>query len=106
MNNLDQDTDKFIETILSTEEYKNYVQELEKVKQYPELKAQIDDYRKRNYEFQMNMDSDFGRLNMFGKEYEDFRDSPLVGDFLAAELGLCRMVQDIYMRIVEALQFE
>ena len=41
MNNLDQDTDKFIETILSTEEYKNYVQELEKVKQYPELKAQI-----------------------------------------------------------------
>ena len=50
MNRLESATEEYIAAILSSEEYVTYRQELEKVKQYPELKAQIDDFRKRNFE--------------------------------------------------------
>ena len=104
--NIDNATDEFIAAILATDVYVNYRQELEKVKQEPELKAQIDDYRKRNFEFQSNTDNDFSKLDRFEKEYENFRANPLVADFLAAELDLCRMMQRINIRITAGLDFE
>ncbi len=106
MYNLDNATDEFIAAILKSEVYLNYTRELAKVKSQPELKAQIDEYRKRNYEFQCSADNDFGKLDRFEKEYEEFRANPLVADFLAAELALCRMMQRINARITEGLNFE
>lgn len=106
MINIDNATDEFIQAILATETYENYRLELEKVKRDPGLKAQIDDYRKRNFEFHASTDNDFGKLDRFEKEYENFRANPLVADFLAAELALCRMMQRINTRIVAGLNFE
>ena len=103
---IDSVSDEFIAAILETEVYQKYRTELAKVKQEPGLKAQIDDFRKRNHEFQSSPDIDFARLDRFEKEYEDFRENPLVTDFLAAELDLIRMIQRIYTRIVAALDFE
>ena len=83
-----------------------YRQELEKVKQYPELKAQIDDFRKRNFEFQQSTDSNFSKLDSFEREYETFRENPMVSDFLAAELAFCRLMQRLNTRITAELRFE
>lgn len=106
MNNIDNATDEFIAALLATDVYTNYRQELEKVKREPGLKEQIDDFRKRNYEFQSSTDNDFSKLDRFEKEYENFRANPLVADFLAAELDLCRMMQRINIRITAGLNFE
>lgn len=106
MYDLERATDIYIETILDSDVYRLYRTELEKVKQVPGLKEQIDEYRKQNYELQSSDDNDFNKLDSFEKEYENFRDNPLVADFLAAELDLCRMMQDISARITEALEFE
>lgn len=106
MNHIDNATDEFIAALLATDVYINYRQELEKVKKEPGLKDQIDDFRKRNYEFQSSTDNDFSKLDRFEKEYENFRANPLVADFLAAELDLCRMMQRINMRITAGLNFE
>lgn len=106
MNHIDNATDEFIAALLETDVYKNYRQELEKVKREPGLKDQIDDFRKRNYEFQASTDNDFSKLDRFEKEYENFRANPLVADFLAAELDLCRMMQRINIRITAGLNFE
>lgn len=106
MNNIDNATDEFIVAILESDAYLNYANELAKVKRQPELKAQIDDFRRRNHQLQMSADLDFNRLDQFEKEYEDLRSNPLVADFLAAEVDLCRMMQRIYMRITEGLNFE
>lgn len=94
------------EAVLATEEYQAYAAVLTKVKQYPELKEQIDDFRKRNFELQLSADNDFNKLDRFEQEYETFRENMLVQDFLAAELDLCRLIQDIYLRITAALHFE
>lgn len=103
---LDAATENFIDAVLSSETYHRYRTELEKVKQDPELKRQIDDFRRQNYEFQNSQDVDFAKLDRFEKEYENFRENPLVSDFLAAELDFCRLMQRLETRITAALDFE
>ena len=106
LNRLESATEEYIAAILSSEEYVTYRQELEKVKQCPELKAQIDDFRKRNFEFQQSTDSNFSKLDSFEREYETFRENPMVSDFLAAELAFCRLMQRLNTRITAELRFE
>lgn len=106
MSNIDSATDEFIAAIRGSEVYTNFAKELGRVKQYPELKAQIDHFRRRNHEMQMSPDIDFNKLDQFEKEYEEFRAKPMVIDFLDAEAGLCRMMQRIYTRITAGLDFE
>ena len=105
-NRLDSATEALIKAVLATEEYQVYAAELNKVKEFPELKVQLDDFRRRNFELQSSADNDFNKLEQFEKEYAAFRENILVQDFLAAELDLCRLIQDLNMRITAALQFE
>ena len=49
MSDIESARAAFVSAILDTEEYRTYARECEKIKQYPELKVQIDDYRKQNY---------------------------------------------------------
>lgn len=100
--------ENLVENIKRTEQYRAYAREKEKVNRFPELKAQIDSYRLRNFEIQ-NMSNDeelFFKMEEFEREYEKFRENPIVADFLAAELSLCRLIQNINTRITAALNFE
>lgn len=106
MNELDRAVITYIMAIKSTETYRNYARERDKVKQYPELKAQIDDFRRRNYEMQSSADTDSHKIDQFERDYEDFRENPLVDDFLEAELAFCRMMQKANMQVTEAIEFE
>lgn len=106
MNNIDNAVDRLIEAIAESDIYCEYLTQLERVKEQPELKNQIDDFRKRNYELQTGGDADFDKIKQFEKENEDFRENPYVSDFLAAELAFCRMMQDISIRVVDAMRFE
>lgn len=47
----------------------------------------------------------FQRIEEFEREYEKFRENPLVSDFLAAELDFCRMMQEMNNRVTAALDF-
>lgn len=106
VNHLDEAVNALVEAILKSEEYLAYRAELGKVLQFPELKAQIDEYRKKNYVLQSSADIDFDKLDRFEKEYEDFRCNPLVSDFLAAELAFCRRMQGIESRVTAELDFQ
>ena len=48
----------------------------------------------------------FEKIEAFEREYEDFRENPLVDDFLSAELAFCRMMQKYNDRIMDAIDFE
>lgn len=98
----------FIEKMKDTPEYRNYVREKERVKAHPELKAQIDEYRKMIFEVQSltNEDEIYDKMEQFEREYADFGEEPMVSDFLEAELELCRLVQEIEEVITDALDFE
>lgn len=106
MSKIDKAVEEFIAAILDTDEYREYDAQRNKIKQFPELKAQIDEYRRRNYLLQNGEDTAFDKIDQFEREFEDFRENPLVSDFLAGELAFCRMIQDINIRITQAVHFE
>lgn len=103
---MEQALQAYIGTILESSEYKEYALQKERVKQYPELKAQIDEFRARNFEMQTSKDMVFEKIEAFERKYKDFRENPLVNDFLAAELAFCRMLQRNNIRIMDAIHFE
>ena len=59
MNELDGAVWTYIMAVKNTETYQNYARERDRIRQNPELKAQIDDFRRRNYELQISADTDF-----------------------------------------------
>lgn len=106
MRNMEEAVLIYISAIKASDEYQDYVSEKEKVKQHPELKAQIDEYRHRNYLMQTSPDTAFEQIEQFEQEYAGFRENPLVADFLSAELAFCRMLQGINTQVTESLDFE
>lgn len=98
----------FGEIIKATDIYKEYYFQKEKIKQQPELFEKVNEFRQRNFDLQNESDSDelFERTEAFAKEYEKFRENPMVEDFLQAELALCRMMQKIYVYLTTEIDFE
>lgn len=103
---MEQSLQAYIDKLLQSEAYLRYVEQKERVKQYPDLKKQIDEFRKRNFEMQNSRDMVFEKIEAFEREYADFRDNPLVADFLEAELAFCRMMQTHYAQVMGAIDFE
>ena len=106
MNEVDTATEALVQAILTSDVYQEYQRCLAKVKELPELKAQIDEFRTRNYELQQSPYYAFVKMEQFQREYQSFRENPLVSDFLAAELAFCRMVQEMESRITSQIDFE
>ena len=98
--------DAYIQEILDSPEYKEYAKVRDKVKLCPDLKAQIDEFRAKNFEMQRTGEDAFEKLEAFEKEYGEFRDIPLVSEFLEAELAFCRMMQQNNSVIMNAIHFE
>ena len=96
------------DTIRNTQEYKEYQLQKEKVKRFPELKAQIDEFRAKNYQLQNSAQSDnlMEDTERLLRENADLLENPMVADFLQAEVEFCRMMQDVNTCIIEAIDFE
>ncbi|MDE7224779.1 MAG: YlbF family regulator [Acetatifactor sp.] len=103
---LDQAVENMIDGIICSEVYRTYQEALAAVKQQPGLKQEIDEFRRKNYVMQSSGDMAFEHIEQFEREYSDFRENPLVADFLAAELALCRMIQQINLHVTDRLNFE
>lgn len=107
-NQLHVALENFVEAVKETETCKRYYYQLGKIKKNPELFKKVNDYRMRNYEIQ-NTSQDhelFEKMDAFEKEYEKFRDNPIVDDFLRAELALCRLIQEVNVYLTEEIGFE
>ncbi len=109
MSRIDDAVDNLINVIRESNEFNKYHGMLEKINRYPDLKKRVDEFRLKNFELQ-NSDMDRFWLaqetDRFDREYEKLRSDPLVHGFLAEELALCRLMQDVFGRIVEAIEFE
>ena len=106
MSKIDQALEHLIATILESEEYREFDAKRNEVKQYPELKARIDEFRERNFLLQISDNNAFDKMEQLEREYEDIIENSMVSDFLEAELAFCRMMQDLNLRLTEALNFE
>ena len=74
----------------------------------PQLKDRIDEYRMKRFELQHMEDETllFEKTDEFLKEYETFRDNPVVSEFLASEAAFCQMMRELYTVITESIEFD
>lgn len=107
-NHMQAAAEKFVRAIKETEIYKKYYYQLGKIKKNPELYEKVNEFRQRNFEIQNDNHGDelFKKMDAFEKEYEKFRENPIVDDFLRAELAFCRLMQEAYVYVTEEIDFE
>lgn len=99
---------EFADKIMASDTYKEYLYQREKIKKQPDLYDKVNEFRQRNFELQNETDGEdlFERMDAFEKEYEKFRENPLVDDFLRAELSFCRLMQEVDLLLAQAIDFE
>lgn len=108
MKDVDQALDTFVGCIKESETYLRYMQERKKLELFPDLKRKIDEYRKQMYMLQKSGDGGrlFDEVERIEAESASLRDNRLASDFLASELALCRMMQNVYTKITAELEFD
>ena len=108
MTEVEQAIENLVFVIKQTKEYVDYRCQLDKINIQPELRRQIDEFRMANFELQNNTPEDqmLQRVEEFEERYQNFRENPLVNDFLTAETAFCRRMQEINLKIAEGLEFE
>lgn len=100
--------EQLAQAIRDSEIYREYRRQSERVDNAGGMREKIDEYRARNFELQNSAYTEdlLDKMEAFEREYEKFREDPLVEGFLDAELAFCRMMQDIDIRLAEAVDFE
>ena len=108
MKDIEQTLEEFVGCLKESRTYQKYLQERKRLELFPELKQRIDEYRRNLYILQNSEDGDklFDEVEQLEAEGTSLRDNRLVSDFLAAELALCRMMQEIYTWITAELEFD
>ena len=101
------------QAIRDSEIYREYRKQSERVDNAGNMREKIDEYRIRNFELQNSAYTEdlLDKMEAFEREYEKFREDPLVEEFLDAELldaelAFCRMMQEIDVKLAEAVDFE
>lgn len=104
MSNIDYYVNRVIEEIKSESVYRQYTTSLEKLNANPEIKRQVDELRRLNYQAQVkNDDTDsYDTID----DIDDISCIPEVNQFLEAEAALCRLLQDISVRVHEAIHLD
>ena len=100
--------EQLAQAIKDSDIYREYRRQSEKVDNTGDMREKIDEYRVRNFELQNSVQTEdlLDMLDAFEREYEKFREDPLVEEFLDAELAFCRMMQEIDVKLAEAMDFE
>ncbi|MGL5259616.1 MAG: YlbF family regulator [Lachnospiraceae bacterium] len=107
MGNVKEITQTFINSFKETEEYQNYKISKEQVLKIPGLMDDIIEYKEKSYELQNLEDEDlFDKIDAFEKKYEEFCQISVVSDYLAAEIIICKCLQDVSVSISETIDLD
>lgn len=107
MEKIDAQVETLAQCIKDSQIYRNYRVQVEKIEKQPGLLDQINEFRRKNFELQSEQPSEnmLDKVEALNREYESFQESPLVADFLQAELDLCRLMQEVQVRLTQAIDF-
>ena len=98
-----------VDTIRSTDEYREYSASISALKENPELYHRVNEMREKNYSLHQS-DMDPGDLmdlmDALTNEYEDVINNESVARFLEAEAAICRLVQEFNHFVTEGLDFD
>ena len=98
---------QFLNEFQNSSAFRDYKYQKERIKKVPGMKERINEFRKKRFEFQKYEGEDlFEKIDEFQREYQAFKEEPIVREYLAAELEICRLVQQIYGAIDELVDID
>ncbi|MDE6905858.1 MAG: YlbF family regulator [Lachnospiraceae bacterium] len=98
--------ESLVSAIRQSETYHAYLEAKEEIMQMPVLKAQMDEFRKKNYELQNLTVNVLEETEKLQQEFASMLDNTLVRRYLNAENAFCRMIQQVNWQLIEELDFE
>lgn len=98
---------QFLNEFQNSSAFRDYKYQKERIKKVPGMKERINEFRRKRFEFQKYQGEDlFEKIDEFQREYQAFKEEPIVREYLAAELEICRLVQQIYGAIDELVDID
>ena len=76
------------------------------LKEDEELYRKVNEFRKKNFEFQTEGSAENGQADRLAEAYADVLGQKAVMEYMNAELILCRKLQEIYGLLVGDLEFD
>lgn len=107
MEEMSTELSNLVQAIKNSDVYIRYHKAKEELHKDPELERRVHEFRKKTFQIQNS-----GSVNLFDEadrleqETVEFQKIPVVGEYLTAELALCRVVQRASWRLIDALDFE
>ncbi len=102
MTDVEYQTRQLIREIRKSNEYNQFRRLAAKLDRDPELKEEVDSYRRKRFQLQNAEDGEDQLLQM-EKEYEDVLSKSVVRDFLISEQKLMYMIQNTVLAITDAV---
>lgn len=101
-------TQALIEAIRESREYKEFEKSKAAVAAQPELRAQIDEFRRKTYLMQNSEQSVdlFQEMKRLFEERQELRRNTVISRYLSTELRMCRMLQLISMDVMNVTDLE
>ena len=90
------------QSLLESEAFLRYQKVRAEVHNYPEKEYRLHEFRRKNYflqnsKEQLDLFTEEGRLE---QEYADVYKDPLLGEYLAAEVAVCRIIQQVNKELI------
>lgn len=93
------------ELIKDEPDYRSFLDLSAELEQIPELSAQVQAFRRRNYELQSSAEDPEQTMWDMTSEYRELTRNSLVSAYFEAEAGVCRMLQDVMNCIYSEIRF-
>ncbi len=108
MSRIEECTANLIEAVRESREYLHFCELRDEVAKDPELRRQINDFRRQVFELQNSGDSTdaYEEMERISREYEAFRSNPLVEGFLRSELRVCRIIQQVNLDLISSVDLD
>ncbi len=100
--------DRFLQALQKCEIYTDYLEKKKELDRYPEKRRIVNDFRRRNYEFRSSQYTQnyHDVLDQLAVKIENIREDRVIDEFFAAELALCRLIQELLMEIMGSIEME
>ena len=99
---VDESVQQLLVSIRASEPYRHFEKAKEQIEGHEEEKRMIDSFRRDAFLFSNSVDplNNVDEMNRLQLRRQEIRKNPLIADYLAAELELCRMLQDICNAVI------
>ena len=107
MTDLTSMSNQVVEAIRNTPEYAEFIRLLNKFREDPELYRRVDEMRDKNFLIQQGDIGDpYDMMDALTNEYEDVINNKAVGEFITAEVALCKMIHEFNRNVAAGLEIE